>query len=410
MEFLFNCVNQEEKSLKKNLLFVIDSLAMAGAEKSLVTLLSMLDSSKFNVDLLLFAHGNKLEELIPEEINILPPLKYTIFTQKRVKDNLIDPFSLSNYKMLVSRMKYSSKIRLKKYSNPQKARVFWQSVSGVIEKNPKTYDVAISYAQGVPTFYVAEKVKAKKKLAWVNVSYRLTGKDKVFQKKYYDRYDKIVGVSDSTKEIFLKTFPEYRNKMEVIYDINNPQFISDMADIGDGYEDNFDGVRILTIGRLARQKGYDIALEACKKLKEKGINFKWYVLGKGPLEDEIRQYVATNELTDHFVLLGVKVNPYPYIKKSDIYVQTSRYEGFGLAIAEARMLNVPVVTTNFDAVYNQMVQNKNGLVVNMDSESIADGIINLINNHNLRNEITEYLKHEKKGNIEEIEKFYNLVI
>ncbi|CAN7591956.1 glycosyltransferase [Rossellomorea sp. LjRoot5] len=396
--------------MKKNLLFVIDSLVIAGAEKSLVTLLSMLDLSKFNVDLMLFAHGNKLEKLLPEEINILPPLKYTIYTQKRVKDNLILSFSLSNYKMLFSRIKYSSKIRLKKYSNPQKARLFWQSVSGVIEPNPKTYDVAISYAQGVPTFYVAEKVKAKKKLAWVNAIYRLKRKDSEYQSKYYDHYDKIIGVSETSKEVFLETFPKYNNKMEVIYDINNPQFISDMADIGDGYEDYFDGVRILTIGRLARQKGYDIALEACKKLKEKGINFRWYVLGKGPLEEEIRHYVTTHNLTDHFILLGVKANPYPYIKKSDIYVQTSKFEGFGLAIAEARMLNVPVVTTNFDAVYNQMVQNKNGLVVNMDSESVADGIISLIHNHNLRNEITEYLKLEKKGNIEEIEKFYNLVI
>jgi glycosyltransferase involved in cell wall biosynthesis len=396
--------------LKKELLFVIDSLAMAGAEKSLVTLLSMLDLSIFKVDLMLFAHGNKLEELIPKEINVLPPLKYTNFTQKKVKENIINSFSVRGYKMLVSRMKYSAKIRFKKYSNPQKARVFWKSVSGVIEASSKTYDVAISYAQGVPTFYVAEKVKAKKKLAWVNVSYRLTGKDKVFQKKYYDQYDKIVGVSESTKEIFLETFPEYRKKMEVIYDINNPQFISDMADIGDGYEDYFDGVRILTIGRLARQKGYDIALEACKKLKEKGVNFKWYVLGKGPLEEEIRQYVVIHGLTDHFILLGVKANPYPYIKQADIYVQTSKFEGFGLAIAEARMLNVPVVTTNFDAVYNQMVQNKNGLVVDMDSESVSEGIINLINNHNLRNEITKYLKLEKKGNVEEIEKFYNLVI
>ncbi|MGG3912313.1 glycosyltransferase [Rossellomorea vietnamensis] len=396
--------------MKKSLLFVIDSLDCAGAEKSLVTLLSLMDYSKFTVDLMLFSHGCILEKLVPEQVNILKPLNYSTFSKKPINQSFKESMSKMDFKMFSSRMKYSTAIRLKKYRNSQKARIFWQSVSSVIEHNPKTYDIAISYAQGVPTFYVAEKVKAKKKLAWVNVSYRLTGKDKVFQKKYYDQYDKIVGVSESTKEIFIETFPEYRSKMEVIYDINNPQFISDMADIGGGYEDFFDGVRILTIGRLARQKGYDIALEACKKLIEKGINFKWYVLGKGPLEEEIRQYVDTHDLTDHFILLGVKANPYPYIKKSDIYVQTSKFEGFGLAIAEARMLNVPVVTTKFDAVYNQMVQNKNGLVVNMDSESVADGIINLINNHNLRNEITEYLKLEKKGNVEEIEKFYNLVV
>jgi glycosyltransferase involved in cell wall biosynthesis len=395
---------------KKSLLFVIDSLNVAGAEKSLVTLLTMLDYSKYEVDLMLFSHGGELEKLLPKEVNILPPLHYTTFSKIGIKASFKQTIANKEFKMFFSRICYSIKLRIKLNNNIVKARLFWQSVSKTIEKNNKLYDVAISYAQGVPTFYVAEIVKAKKKLAWVNVSYKLNGKDKVFQKKYYDQYDKIVGVSETTKEIFLETFPEYRNKMEVIYDINNPQFISDMAEIGDGYEDYFDGVRILTIGRLARQKGYDIALEACKKLKEKGINFKWYVLGKGPLEEEIRQYVVTHGLTDHFILLGVKANPYPYIKQSDIYVQTSKFEGFGLAIAEARMLNVPVVTTNFDAVYNQMIQNKNGLVVNMDSESVAAGIINLINNHNLRTEITEYLKFEKKGNVEEIEKFYNLVI
>jgi glycosyltransferase involved in cell wall biosynthesis len=395
---------------KISLLFVIDSLNVAGAEKSLVTLLTMLDYSKYEVDLMLFSYGGELEKLLPKEVNILPQLHYTTFSKMSINASLKQAIVNKDFQMFFSRILYSIKLRIKHNNNIVKARLFWQSVSKTVEKNNKLYDVAISYAQGVPTFYVAEKIKAKKKLAWVNVSYRLTGKDKVFQKKYYDQYDKIVGVSESTKEIFLETFPEYRNKMEVIYDINNPKFISDMADIGDGYEDYFDGVRILTIGRLARQKGYDIALEACKKLKEKGINFKWYVLGKGPLEEEIRQYVVTHDLTDHFILLGVKANPYPYIKQADIYVQTSKFEGFGLAIAEARMLNVPVVTTNFDAVYNQMVENKNGLVVNMDSQSVADGIINLINNQNLRNEITEYLKLEKKGNIEEIEKFYNLVI
>lgn len=396
--------------MKKSILFVIDSLDCAGAEKSLVTLLSLMDYSRFTVDLMLFSHGSILEKLVPEQVNILKPLNYSTFAVKPINQSLKESFCKMDFKMFTSRIKYSTAIRLNKYRNSQKARVYWQSVNSVIENNPKIYDVAISYAQGVPTFYVAEKVKAKKKLAWINVSYRLTRKDKVFQKKYYDKYDKMVGVSESTKEIFLETFPEYRNKMEVIYDINNPQFISGMADIGDGYEDYFDGVRILTIGRLARQKGYDIALEACKKLIEKGINFRWYVLGKGPLEEEIQTYVVNNDLCDHFILLGVKANPYPYIKQSDIYVQTSKFEGFGLAIAEARMLNIPVVTTNFDAVYNQMVQNKNGLVVNMDSESVANGIINLISNLNLRNEIIEYLKLEKKGNVEEIKKFYNLVI
>jgi glycosyltransferase involved in cell wall biosynthesis len=395
--------------MKKNLLFVIDSLVAAGAEKSLVTLLSLLDYSKYSVDLMLFAHGELLEKLVPKEVNILEPLEYTKFSKKNLRASLI--FSLKNFEftMFTARLKYTIGIRRRKYTNAQKARVFWESVSNVIECNPKTYDIAISYAQGVPTFYVAEKIKAKKKFAWVNVSYRLNSKDREFQRNYYNQFERIIAVSDSTKEILLETFPYYSEKVDVIYDINNPQFISNMADVGGGYDDCFDGIRILTIGRLANQKGYDIALAACKKLKQEGINFRWYVLGKGSLKDEIELYIKEKDLTDNFILLGVTSNPYPFIKNCDIYVQTSRFEGFGLAIAEARMLNVPVVTTRFDAVYNQMIDGKNGLVVDMDADEVYKGILKLVNDRELMENIINYLHIEKKGNVEEIEKFYKLI-
>lgn len=395
--------------MKKTILFVIDSLVGAGAEKSLVTLLSLLDYSKYSVDLVLLRHGEILEELVPKEVNILEPFKYTKFTSLNVKGALMYSMQKFEFKMLYSRLKYSSAIRMKKYNNAQKARIFWQSVSKVIENNNKTYDIAISYAQGVPTFYVAEKIKAKKKFTWVNVSYRLDSKEAVFQKQFYDQYNNIVAVSDSAKEIFLETFPNYANKINVLYDINNPDFIANMANLGRNYEDDFNGVRILTIGRLAYQKGYDIALGACKKLKEKGIKFRWYILGKGPLKAEIVEYIKENNLNDYVVLLGVTANPYPYIKSCDIYVQTSRFEGFGLAIAEARMLNKPVVTTRFDAVYNQMIDGKNGLVVDMNADAVYEGITKLISNKELRENIITFLQTEKKGNLEELKKFYQLI-
>ncbi|MEH7444039.1 glycosyltransferase [Bacillus sp. JJ1122] len=396
--------------MKKKLLFAIDSLDCAGAEKSLVTLLSLIDKTKYSIDLMLFGHGGALEQLVPTHVNILEPLKYTKFTRLPLKKAVFFAAKHLRYDMLASRIRYTIKLRRKKYSNAQKARVYWQSVSGVIEKNPKSYDIAISYAQGVPTFYVAEKVIAKKKLAWVNVSYRLDEMDKNFQKTYYEKFDRVVAVSDSTKEILLETFPALKDKTKVIYDINNPVLINNMALLEENpYNDGFDGIRILTIGRLANQKGYDIAVEACKRLKEEGLNFRWYALGKGPLEAEIKELIQLNGLEEDFILLGVKANPYPYIKNADIYVQTSRFEGFGLAIAEARMLNIPVVTTKFDAVYNQMVDHKNGLVVEMNPEAIFNGIFKLIKNSSLRESIKHYLSTEKKGNVEEIKKFYQLI-
>lgn len=395
--------------MKQKLLFVIDSLDCAGAEKSLISLLSLLDYSKFDVDLLLFAHGGILEELLPQEVNKLKPLKYTQFTQLHLLKAIIHSFKSRNFKMLICRSKFTFKIRLRKYSNVEKAKVYWECVSEVIDNNQKEYDIAISYAQGVPTFYVANKVKAKRKFAWVNASLKLKDIDKNFQRNYYNQYKKIVTVSDSAKRVFTETYPEFKNKMEVIYDLNSPDYIFKMSDLGNFVYEEYSGIKILSIGRLAKTKGYDIALDACRKLKERGIDFKWYVLGKGPLENDIKQYIQKYNLGDHFILLGVKSNPYPYIKNADIYVQTSRFEGFGLAIAEARMLNIPVVTTRFDAVFNQMIHEKNGLIVDMDGEAVCNGIIQLIDDQNLRKEIINYLEHEKKGNIEEIEKFYQLI-
>ncbi|WP_343008874.1 glycosyltransferase [Clostridium celatum] len=398
---------------KKHILFVIDSLHCAGAEKSLTTLLSLIDYSKYSVDLQLFGYGGALEELLPKEVNLLKSLKYTSFCDLSIKSAIGYSIKNFDYKMLLARLKFTLAIRKEKYSNAQKARVFWEKVSNVVEKNEKEYDIAISYAQGVPTFYVADKIAARKKYAWVNTSYKLDGKEKEFVEKYYDEYENIVAVSDSAKDIYLKIFPQYQDKVTVIYDIVNESFINRMSlldkDKVNNEIDSYNTVKILTLGRLAYGKRYDRALEACKILKNKGINFKWYALGIGPLKEEIENYIKENNLEENFILLGVKSNPYPYIRKCDIYVQTSDFEGFGLAIAEARILNKPVVTTRFDAVYNQMIDRKNGLVVDMNAEGVANGILELINNKELNDNIVNYLKSEKKGNIEELDKFYDLI-
>lgn len=395
--------------MKKKLLFVIDSLHCAGAEKSLTTLLNLIDYSKYSVDLQLFGYGGEFEKLLPKQVNLLQPLEYTEFTSVPLKKAVLKSINIKNFKMLCSRVKYSREIRKGQYTHAEKARIFWQCTEGVFPIMEKEYDIAISYAQGIPTFYVADKINAKKKFAWVNVSYRLKPLDIEFQKQFYDKYNNINAVSETTRDILLEGFPEYKDKIVVIKDINDPKFINNTANIGESYKDNFKGLKILTIGRLAPQKGYHIALEACRLLKEKGVNFRWYVLGKGPLESEIKTIIDNYDIGENFKLLGVSSNPYPYIKDCDIYVQTSVLEGFGIAIAEARMLNKPIVTTRFDAVFTQMVDKKNGLVVDINGQAVCDGILEVMNNEKLRLEIIEYLKNEKKGNIEELDKFYELI-
>lgn len=395
--------------MKKKLLFVIDSLPCAGAEKSLITLLSQLDYEQYEVDLQLFAYGWTLDELVPKEVNFLPPLSYTNYSKQSLKQMILNCRNVTQFKMIVARLRYSLFIRKGHLTNAQMARLYWQSIGSVIEKNEKVYDVAISYAQGIPTFYVADKTRAAKKYAWVNVSYTLGEEDRLFQEKYYQAYERIVAVSESAEEIFLESFPMFKDRMTIIYDINDYQMIKRMSELEPEFKLDVPHLKLLTIGRLDHQKGYDIALEAARLLKERGILFTWYVLGKGGLYDEIKQTIQKYGLEKEFILLGITANPYPMIKQCDIYVQTSKFEGYGLAIAEARMLNKPVVTTKFDAVFNQMVHEKNGLVTTMDGVGVADGIERLLKEPDLYHAIVDYLNQEKKGNVEEIAYFYQLI-
>ncbi|EIF6290026.1 glycosyltransferase [Clostridium perfringens] len=396
----------------KRILFVIDSLNCAGAEKSLISLLNLIDYSKYNVDLQLFGYGGVLESLLPKDVNLLSPLDYTKFSSENLKNLFTEIKDVKTMRMLIARLKFSINIRIKKSDNIEKTRIFWGFIGRFIEENSNYYDIAISYSQGIPTFYVAEKINANKKIAWVNTDYRLNSKEKTFQERYYNLYKNIIIVSDSSKEIFLETFPKYKEKTKVIYDINNYDFIKKMSLVNEEYIEKlnqFKGIKIITLARLTEEKRLDRVLNAAKRLKDTNIHFKWLILGEGKLENKLKLEIKKKNLKENIILLGLKINPYPYIKACDIYVQTSDLEGFGLAIAEARMLNKPVVTTRFDAVFNQMIHEKNGLVVDMNSDAVFNGIMRLINDESLRKNIIKYLENEKKGNVEEIDKFYKLI-
>ena len=393
--------------MKKSILCSIDSLRCAGAEKSLITFLSTLDFNKFEVDLQLFQYGEVLEQFIPKEVNVLPMFSYTKFLKKNVLKQLLS----FDIKKIIARWRYSLALRSKNnLSHTDKARLYWKSCQSVLPNYDKQYDIAIAYAQSIPTFYVAENVKAKLKLSWVNCEYNLSPENIKFQEKFYKKIDNIVVVSDAAKEVFKNKYPQFVDKMVVIWDMLNADVIKNMSNIETQTNMDKSVPCLLTVARLNKeQKGFDIALEACKILKDKGITFKWYVVGQGPYREEMETFISHNNLQDTFIFLGTTANPYPYYKDCTIYVQTSRHEGFGLSIAEARILNRPVVTTEFSAVFNQMIQGKNGLVVKQDPVAVAEAIELLLNDKDLYQEIQEFQKNEKKGNLEEIEKFYRII-
>lgn len=391
----------------KSILFVIDSLGIGGAEKSLITLLNCIDYTKYKVNLLLFSRGGAYEKYIPQQVCVLEMPQYLT----SAKSSIIELIKSNKFRFSFSRLKYSLLLRLfPRSKHTTKAMLYWQSTSNCFNQINTKYDVAIAYGQGAPTFFVSEKINANKKIAWINAILFMSSLVKRFNLKRYSKFDHIVSVSESSKINISKTFSSLNEKVTILNDLIDERFIQKMAEIEVSVEMRTSSIKILTVARLDNgHKGYDIALEVCNILHKRGVDFKWYAVGDGGYRNDMIHYIEENNLQEKFILLGAKVNPYPYFKACDLYVQTSRHEGFGLSIAEARILNKPVVTTEFDAVWNQMIQGKNGIVVPIDATAVADAIQDLIENPDKMNAISDYQRTEKKGNIEELQKFYQLI-
>lgn len=387
---------------KKKILFVINSMGCGGAEKSLVSMLSLFDFTKYEVDLQMFNPGGMFMPLLPEEVNILPELPYISFCRK-------GGYSL-RYHLI--RLRTSLGIRLHPKCNGKSlhdAQAYWKFASGAFAQLTKTYDVAFAWGQGNPTHFVAEKVVAKKKLAVVNVNYEASGHNKWFDNLYYYKFDTIVLVSETLRDLMKKVYPELQERMVTVYDIRNQSLIEKMADAYIPYERQANIPIFVTVGRMVWQKGYDLALETGKMLKAGGVCFQWYFVGDGPERAKIQQLIIENDLSDVIFSVGAKENPYPYMKHADIYVQTSRFEGFCLTLCEARGLHIPPISTNFDVVYDQIRDGENGLIVGMTPEAIADGIERILHDTALRRRIVENLKAERIGNENEIEKIYQFI-
>ncbi|MFC3904128.1 glycosyltransferase [Clostridium disporicum] len=392
----------------RRILFVINSLTIGGSEKSLVSLLNMMDYSKFNVDLLMFRHGGEFEKYIPKEVNVLKEPEYYSYVAKNKEG--ISSFNKGRY--IFNRIKTSINLRrnLRKTIPIHADQVLYKSHNKALEKINKKYDIAIAYSQGLPTYYVAEKVNADKKIAWINCDYATTMYDKEYDKKFYVNYYKIIAVSNSIKESIIKLNKEYEKKLEVILDIVDPKLIEKMSEEEQVLKDK-SYINILTVARLVIvHKGYDVAIKAAKLLKNDGYKFKWFVIGDGADRKRIEQLILEEEIDDCFILLGKKDNPYPYMKNCDIYVQPSKKEGFGLTVVEAKILNRPILCTNFNTASEIINDRYDGIIVDQNEEALYRGLRMYIDNLKLKEEILNNLKAENQySSISEIEKIFNLI-
>ena len=159
---------------------------------------------------------------------------------------------------------------------------------------------------------------------------------------------------------------------------------------------------------MIKEKGIDIAIECCEVLVKRGIQLEWIVVGEGSERENLQQLINERNLNDRFKLIGSRANPYPYIKKCDIYVQPSRYEGFGITLAEAKVLRKPIVASNIPEFIEQIENGITG-VIYKDIQEMINSIENLVLDMNFRKMLIRNLKNINMDNINEIEKLEKLL-
>lgn len=393
--------------MKKKFLIHIGSLGAGGAEKSLVSFLNTLPEELYEIDLMLLNEGGLFRNLVPKHINVIaPPFPYKCLGISPTNWRF---YIKQNPKYLLKKIYSLFKLKREKGATGQ---ILWPIWKNDIKINTQEYDVAMSYIEGLPNYYVIDKVKAKRKILWIHNEYTKLGYNKDFDKSYFDKADAIITISELCKNDLVNNFPEIKDKFQILENITNPLMIRTMAEetINDQlFDSNEQAFKILSIGRLTPQKNYPLAIDAAKILKKRGIKFKWYVLGTGPLKKELEERIVQHSLQNEFILLGLRSNPYPYMKQCDIITQSSLFEGKSIAIDEAKILNKPIVATNYKTVYDVITDGKNGLISEMSPADFANHIEELYNNSQLREQLKTNLEKENINNTGEIAKYIELI-
>ena len=396
--------------MKKRILFVMPSMFIGGAERSLLGLLDALNYEQVDVSLFLYRHEGEFLSHIPETVHLLPEIE-----QYRTFDVPIKTLLLSrNAPYGVARIlsKAAMKIHCLK---SREQRGVWMSMQYIaryllplLPDIPGEYDMAVMFL-GVGDVLL-RKVHAKKKLTWCHTDYDTLGACRKLDFETYSAVDHVVAVSEKCAAKIFNYYPELKEKVTVIENV-----IAEKLLFRQSQECVIDMTRkegeqiLLSIGRYCAAKNFDNIPAICKRLVEYGLNVKWYIIGYGGDEHLIRQRIMENGMEDYVILLGKKENPYPYIKDCDLYVQPSRYEGKCVTVREAQMLCKPVVITRYATSTSQLEEDVDGVIVPMDNEGCANGIADLLRDPEKMCRLSETCKTRDYSNSREVEKIYQLM-
>ncbi|EJQ46258.1 hypothetical protein IEE_01757 [Bacillus cereus BAG5X1-1] len=390
----------------KRVLFMISSMNIGGVEKSLLSLLSVIPKDKYDVTVLMLEKKGGFLKQLPSWIKIEEAVWFKDIKPKIMqspKKTIKEYYENKRYiKALNFLFSYVVSEKLKdRY-------VFYKEIFKDIPHSKNKYDIAIAY-QG-PTdiidYYVVNRVTSKKKISWVHFDVFKHQINTKLYEKLYGELDNICVVSKEAQKHLIEKFPRVKSKTNVFLNIVLPDLINEMAKEKVEFDNGYKGMKIVTVGRLSKEKGQDLAIKVLSMLRKDGYEVRWYCIGEGENREYYETLIRKYNLKKDFVLLGSTQNPYPYVYQSDIYVQTSRHEGYCLTLAEAKCLKKPIVTTNFTGAYEQIKDGYNGFVVEWNEEDLYNQIKYLLDQKIIRKKIATNLLREELNNIENIDRVF----
>lgn len=360
----------------KKVVFVLPRMGLGGVERSFLGLMQYAPKQELDITLILLAPGGELLEDIPDWVHIryvsavggTEAFRSNISeTLKKFKAQRLFAFAKSIYHRVGPRLRH--------------------------RKDHEAYDVAVAYNDGLATWYVADAVTAEKKVAFVHTDFLQAGYDARSEQLVYQRFESIYFGSMLSRQHFLQVLPEFSSKAKLMPNCVDQERIRLLAQ--EGCERLESGaVRLMTVSRLSPEKGLEKIPVILSKLYADGLKVHWYIIGGGSKATHLREAAIRLDVGNNLSLLGPKKNPYPYMAQCDIYVQPSNYEGYCIALAEARALRLPCVACAFSGAAEQIQNGVTGFVTGMDIPDIYENLKLLVMDKKLRDLFHNNLERE----------------
>lgn len=367
--------------MKKKVLFVINTMGRAGAERCLLHLLKAWEDEAYDISLFSVLGRGELFLEVPPFVRILneSPQAVSVLDHKArrsfAKEILKGMFRRGN---LVRNLFFTLRlfwwqIKEKKVSSK---RLCWKLASDAAPPLGEEFDLAVGYIQGAATYYTLDHVRAKRKALFLHNEYDLSGYCPAVDLPYYEKADKIYCVSNHIAEGLKKVFPTCEGKIETFYNFTDADWVKERAKEGTAPEIRRQAgvLCLLTAARLEYVKAFDVAIQAMALMKRKGMKAQWYVIGEGTLHHQLEKEIKEAGVDDCFFLLGARENPYPYIAACDIYLQETRFEGFCTSITEAVILGKRVVASDCGGNVEQLSCYGTGVLTKLEPQAIVEGI------------------------------------